>query len=95
MQHSLLFLTPFSLNKSAAPIPALNDLWICSAVVLKSNPVTAATLPVICNICCKSSALSVTVANIPEPFCISSSEKGTLDANLTILSKALHPRLYL
>ena len=41
-------LTPFSLNKSAEPIPPANDLCICSAVVLKSNPVTDATLPVIC-----------------------------------------------
>ena len=45
-----IFLTPFSLNKSAAPIPALNDLCICSAAVLKSNPVVAATFPVISNI---------------------------------------------
>ena len=86
-----IFLTPFSLNKSAAPIPALNDLWICSAAVLKSNPVTAATLPVISNIFCRSFALSVTVANIPEPDCISSREKGTLDANLVMFSNAFAP----
>ena len=86
-----IFLTPFSLNKSAAPIPALNDLCICSAVVLKSNPVTAATLPVISNIFCKSFALSVTVAKIPAPPCICSSENGTLDANFVIFSKAFAP----
>ena len=86
-----IFLTPFSLNKSAEPIPALNDLCICSEAVLKSNPVTEATLPVISNIFWRSSALSVTVANIPDPDCISSNEKGTLDANLTILSKAFAP----
>jgi hypothetical protein len=40
-------LTPLSLNISAAEIPPANDLCICSAVVLKSNPVTAETLPTI------------------------------------------------
>ena len=86
-----IFLTPFSLNKSAAPIPALKDRCICSAAVLKSKPVVAATLPVISNIFWRSSALSVTVANIPEPACISSKEKGTFDANLFKFSNAFAP----
>ena len=43
-------LTPLSLNMSADAIPPANDLCICSAVCLKSKPVTAATLPVIFNI---------------------------------------------
>ena len=73
-------LTPLSLNKSAAPIPAPNDLCICSAVVLKSNPVTAATLPVIFNIFCRWSASLETTARFAEPAAISSSEKGTLAA---------------
>ena len=84
-------LTPLSLNKSAADIPALNDLWICSAVVLKSSPVTAATLPVIFIKFASSSASSLTTANTPEPLCISSREKGTLDANFAISSKAFAP----
>ena len=43
-------LTPRSLNISADAIPPANDLCICYAVVAKSNPVTAATLPVISDI---------------------------------------------
>jgi hypothetical protein len=31
-------LTPLSLNKSAEPIPALNDLCICSEAKAKSPP---------------------------------------------------------
>ena len=46
-------LTPLSLKISADAIPPANDLCICSAVVLKSNPVTDATLPVIFNISLK------------------------------------------
>jgi len=73
-------LTPLSLKRSAAPIPDENDLCICSAVVLKSNPVTAATLPVIFKTFCSSSALSVTTAKLPDADAISCSEKGTLPA---------------
>ena len=84
-------LTPFSLNKSAALIPADNDLCICSAVVLKSSPVTLATLPVIFMILASSSASSETTLKTPAPFCISSKLNGTWAANLAISSKALPP----
>ena len=59
-------LTPFSLKMSAAPIPPANDLCICSPVVLKSNPVTAATLPVISNIFESLSASPATTARLPD-----------------------------
>jgi hypothetical protein len=84
-------LTPLSLNKSALPIPDENDLCICSAVVLKSNPVTAATLPVSFNISFNSSAFLVTTAKFPAPAWISSNEKGTLDAKSIKPLKALSP----
>ena len=38
-----------------------------------------------------SLASSLTTANTPDPDCISSSEKGTLDANFAISSKAFAP----
>ena len=73
-------LTPLSLNKSALPIPDEKDLCICSAVVLKSNPVTEATLPVIFKISFNSSAFFVTTAKFPAPA-ISSNEKVLLMQN--------------
>ena len=63
-------LTPLSLNISALATPALNDLCICSAVVLKSKPVTDATLPVISNILFNSSASLLTTAKFPDACCI-------------------------
>ena len=86
-------LTPLSLNKSALPIPDENDLCICSAVVLKSRPVTEATLPVIANISFNSSAFFVTTAKLPAPACISSREKGTLLAKSIKPANALSPSL--
>ena len=73
---------PLSLKRSAAPTPLLNALCICSEALAKSNPDTAATLPVIFNILLRSSASLATTANDPLPFAISCSENGTLLANL-------------
>jgi len=86
-----IFLTPFSLNTSAAAIPPANDLCICSAVCWKSNPVTAATLPVISNILESLSASPATTARFPDAACICSSEKGTLAAKFAITSNAFAP----
>ena len=88
-------LTPLSLNTSAAAIPPANALCICSAVCLKSNPVTAATLPVIFNIRVKSSASFATTARFPDAVLISCSENGTLAAKLIKLLKAFVPSLTL
>ena len=57
----------------------------------KSNPVTAATLPVICNNSARCSESSATAANAPEPICICCKLKGTLAANLAISSNAFEP----
>ena len=84
-------LTPLSLNRSAAPIPPEKALWIWLDVVSKSNPVTAATLPVISNTLFKSSASLATTARFPDALDISSSENGTLAANFVRLSKAIAP----
>ena len=64
-------LTPLSLNTSAAAIPPANHLCICSADCLKSNPVTAATFPVIFNIRVRSSASLATTAKLPDAADIS------------------------
>ena len=85
-ENPSISLTPFSLKMSAAAIPPANDLCICSAAVLKSIPVTAATLPVISNIFESLSASPATTARLPEAAWICSSEKGTLAANLAITS---------
>ena len=84
-------LTPRSLKISAEAIPPLKALCICVAVVSKSKPVAAATLPVIFNISPNCSASSETTARFPAPLCISSNEKGTLPANSAMTSKALAP----
>ena len=84
-------LIPLSLNKSAALIPALKDLCICSAVVLKSIPATAATLPVIFIISANPLASPATVARLPEPAAISPRENGTVAANLFNSANAKAP----
>ena len=59
----------------------------------KSNPVTAATLPTIFKFLPNSVASLETTARLPDACDISSSENGTLPANLTNVSNALAPSL--
>ena len=84
-------LTPLSLKMSALPIPPAKALCICSAVVLKSSPVTAATLPVICKTSANSLASSATTAKLPDADAMSCKLNGTRPANSVNTSNALPP----
>ena len=87
--------TALSLNRSAEPIPALNDFWIFNEAWAKSPPIWTAVLPVILSNSSKdipnSSALSLTVAKATTPFWISLSSNGVPEAKSVTVFKAFLP----
>ena len=89
--------TALSLNKSAEPIPALNDLWICWEAKAKSPPNWTAVLPVIFNNSSKdtpdSSAVFLTVANALTPCWILDNSKGVFFAKSVTCFRAFCPAL--